>query len=115
MQTTEAEAFDYVVRWAGAEPDAVAPLLEGEVEDILDSVRLRDSCGISPQDPDWTPTFWLPRAVQMAFELRAVRAAASVDVTADGTTVRASQHHAALLGQAALWRSRCGGSFGGMQ
>jgi hypothetical protein len=111
---TETEAFDVVVRLgdAFAEP---APLCEGDVLDILDECRLADSEGRAPSHPDWQASYWLERAVQRIFEVRALRASSSVDIVADGTTIRASQYAEALNKMAALWRSRCVGSAGGIR
>ena len=106
MEMTEAEAFDYVTRWADAMTEPAA-LTEGEILDLLDACRLADSAGHAPADPDWVPTYWLPRAVQMALELRALRAGAQVDVTIDGMSIKGSQLAAALERQAASWRARC--------
>lgn len=109
MQITEIEAFDYVVRHADAFAET-APLTEGEVLDLLDAARIADVNGVAPSEPEWVETYWLPKAVQSALELRALRASSQVDVTVDNMTIRGSQLGAALNRQAAVWRARCSAS-----
>jgi hypothetical protein len=109
MSYTEAEAFDYVARWADAKAEPL-PLEDDEILDILDMCRLSDAAGVAPSEPAWSPTYWLPRAVAMCWELKAGRAAGYFDVTADRTTMSMSQVSQAYMRQAMVWKRRAAAS-----
>lgn len=84
-------------------------LTDAEVETLVDASAIADPSGRAPSDEDWTPTYWVARAIQRALELRATRAAELTDTSTDGTTIAGSQLAAQLHAEARRWASRaCG-------
>ena len=54
-------------------------LTEAELEETLAAFALEDSGGLSPLNEEWTPTYNLNAAIAEAWQIKAARAAATVD------------------------------------
>lgn len=104
---TESDAIEYVRLHADTDTDPA--LSSGELQSIVRLSAIVDKDGKAPADENWTPTYWLTRAVANAWDLRAARAVNWVDSSTDGTSLANSQAVEHLNRNAARWRRRCVG------
>lgn len=103
MNRETAEA--YVATWAQTASDPT--LTEGEITACIDGALVVDVDGLLVTDDGYTETVNGPRAVYNAWCLKAAKAALYVDVSADGTSVSASQTVAAVERQRRVWLAKC--------
>lgn len=99
------EAVDWVSLRANTQ-SPIAPLTAEEVTLVVTGQAIADDEGLTPDDPDWVPTYRLNQAVALCLEWRATKALEMVDTSTDGTTLSHHQIYKALRQEAISWRAK---------
>ena len=86
--------------------DTAPTLTDGELDELLIPCCLRDRDGLSPSDPDWTPTYDLNMAAANGWLIKAARASALVEVDPPGSGVFTSKVFDNCRAMARIYRAR---------
>lgn len=99
---TEAEARERLERKVAHD---IEPILSAaDVDDLLEQSKRPDAAGLSPSDPDWTPTFDVDAGAALGWEVKAGRASAAFDFGEDGQRFNRSQMHEQCMAMAVHYR-----------
>lgn len=101
---TPAEALAFIR--LHADTKGYPALSDAEEQQVLRQSRAVDSQLRLVTDPLYEETIWGTRAVVVALDAKVAKAAVSVDVSSDGSSVHASQRIEQLERQRRSWRSR---------
>lgn len=92
---------------------SVDPILTAaEMTAIIALASVADSEDRAPDDEEWEETYDIPAAIAQGWEIKAAKVVGAYQFKDTGLELHREQVHAQCLKQAALWRSRSGGSAG---
>ena len=71
--------------------DVEPTLSDDELDELLIPCCLKDKDGLTPTDPDWSPTYDLHLAASNGWLIKAARAAATVEIDPPGSGIMTSK------------------------
>jgi hypothetical protein len=87
--------------------DVEPTLTDGEIDELLIPCCLVDKDGLTPSDPEWTPTYDLNLAAANGWLIKAGRAAALVEVEPPGSGLFTSKVFDNCRAMARIYRAKC--------